>query len=810
MKGYIVYLTYRIVDDLPYIYLFGRLENNESFLAKTSFAPYFFIKRSDKGKAEQFNNAVFEESVLANFDGAKLIKVIVRKPGDVPDIKKSFEEGGIVCYEADIRFTQRFLFDNNIFGSIDITGKYQPGDKVDREYEEPKISAARHSKDSVRLKTLSIDIETNYDATEILSIALYSEKEPDEKREAVGEVEGFLGPGDVERPDGLESVEMSNKARKAEKETEVLLVSKGWQGKLRNTTIFETEKEMLLFFKERLAAIDPDIITGWNVVDFDLNVLSRRFKHNKIRFDLGRTEWESRVMIQHSFFKESSAELPGRVVLDGISLLKLSFIDLPNYKLDTAAEFFLNERKIQIENIREEAKRLISTDPQKLADYNLKDAELAYKIVMKKRLIDLTLNKALITGMPIDRVKGSVAALDSLYIRKARARGFVVPSTNFSDRGERVKGAFVMTPRPGVYDNVAVLDFKSLYPSIIRTYNIDPMTHDKKGTIIAPNDARFRTDDGVLPEIIEALGKERDKAKREDDAVRSNAIKIIMNSFYGVLANPMCRFYNLDMANAITSFGRTIVKETATIVEKMGYPVLYGDTDSVFIETKAKGLSEADSVAGVVARKINSHFDGVVRKKYSRRSHLVLEYEKLYKVFMLPRTRGAGFGAKKRYAGLKVEDGKEKMEITGMEFVRSDWTEIAKEFQLEMLEKVFHKKEVSSYIKAFIEEIRAGKHDNGLVYRKSIRKELENYVKTTPPHVKAARLLPRLDSNIIEYYMTLNGPVPVQLMQDRSLKLDYDHYIDKQIRPIAETILNLFGKSFDDIMAGKQKRLFEY
>jgi DNA polymerase-2 len=162
--------------------------------------------------------------------------------------------------------------------------------------------------------------------------------------------------------------------------------------------------------------------------------------------------------------------------------------------------------------------------------------------------------------------------------------------------------------------------------------------------------------------------------------------------------------------------------------------------------------------------------------------------------------------AKKRYAGLKEVNGKEELEIVGLEAIRGDWTDAAKEFQIELLNKLFHNEQVETFIKTYVKKIREGKMNEKLVYKKSIRKSLEEYTKTTPPHVKAARQLDHLDSNLVEYYITTEGPEPIQKLKH---KIDYEHYIEKQIRPIANQILSLFNKDFNDLaQKSKQTTLF--
>ena len=203
---------------------------------------------------------------------------------------------------------------------------------------------------------------------------------------------------------------------------------------------------------------------------------------------------------------------------------------------------------------------------------------------------------------------------------------------------------------------------------------------------------------------------------------------------------------------------------------------------------------------------INEFYKKMIKAKYKRESFLELQFDKHFLSLMIPSLRGEDRGAKKRYAGLVEKDGKESVEIVGLEAIRGDWTESAREFQRELLDKVFHKEEVAEFIRKYVKKLQEGKLDSKLVYRKSIRKNLAEYTKTTPPHVKAARKMDKLEGNVIEYYITLDGPEPIQKIKH---KIDYEHYIEKQIKPIANQILSLFGKNFDDLIkSSKQTKLF--
>ncbi|NQU98047.1 DNA polymerase II [Candidatus Woesearchaeota archaeon] len=766
MKGYVVYPTYRIVDEKAYVHLFGRLENGESFQTINYFRPYFYIKEKNLKKALKTVNFEYEKTTLKNFGGKKVIKVILDVPRKVPELRKKLEDKEIECFEADIRFAYRFMMDKDFKGTLEINGDFKKGELVNRIYEEPELKPVEWEPE---LKVLSIDIETDRHARELYSISMHTEN--------------------------------FSKA--------IIISDKN----LKNAISVKNESQLLEKFREKLLELDPDIITGWNVIDFDLIKLEEKFRQYGMDFKLGRDDVKCFIRKQESFFRDSSANFPGRMVLDGIHLLKTSFIRLQDYKLDTAASEFLGEKKlIGAQNKGAEIEDAFKNNPQKLANYNLKDSELVTGILDKTGVLGLTLQRSLLTGIQLDRVKGSISAFDSLYLRDLRKKGYVAPSAKFGNREERIKGGYVMKPKPGIYDYVIVCDFKSLYPSIIRTFNIDPFTYVKDGKgknlIKAPNGACFRREHGILSDMIQHLWDARDVIKKKKDATGSYAIKVVMNSMFGVMANPVFRFHSIDMANAITYFAQHFIKLAAKKIEEMGYEVIYGDTDSVFVNLNVKNEKEADKIGLDIQNKMNEFFAKHIDKEYDVKSFLELEFEKIYKRFLMPKARGSEEGSKKRYAGLIVKDSKEKMDFVGLEFVRRDWTELAKKFQLELLDKIFHKKEVAKYVKKFVDDLKKGKHNELLIYRKAIRKSLDAYVKTTPPHVKAARMLKELKSNIIEYVMTVNGPEPLELQKSR---IDYEHYIEKQIKPLADTVLSFFDTNFDDIIKNSsQKTLFGY
>jgi DNA polymerase-2 len=398
----------------------------------------------------------------------------------------------------------------------------------------------------------------------------------------------------------------------------------------------------------------------------------------------------------------------------------------------------------------------------------------------------------------------------------------------------------VLDSRPGIHPYVLVLDFKSLYPSVIRTFGIDPMAFagagdEREGHVRSPNGALFRRDDAILPVIIAELMERRDRAKREGDRSTSTALKLLMNSFYGVLGTASCRFAHPAIANAITSFGGEILRRTKREIEEMGYEVLYGDTDSVFVLSRAGGVRGAREVGESIRERVNASLSGWAREEYGRESHLELELERVYRRLFLPHVRGGTEGSKKRYAGLaETEEGTELV-LVGLEAVRRDWPEAGKEFQRELLRLVFAGGDAAGYVRSFVRRLRSGDLDAGLVYRKVLRKDPDEYVRAQPPHVRAARAAGKGKGSVVRYVVTRAGPTPVPPegpsggwdSDDRlsaagppaggsdpkhplSADLDYDHYVRKVLEPIADAVLPFLGMRFAEISGDDpQLKLFD-
>lgn len=786
VRGYVIHPTYITQGDprKPTVTLYARLEDGRSAIIKADAKPFFYIHKSDAQKAagllKDFT-VEFEDVHLQSFERKTVIKITADIPASVPKIREKLEKEDIPCLEADVRFSYRFMMDKDILSVFELEGKESKpseNEHVDVIFENPDIKGT----DSYvpTLSTLSFDIESNKHDGEILSLSM----------------------------SGM---------HKGKLREEMLILS---EEKVKGAKNFAKEGDLITEFCNIIIDWDPDVILGWNVVDFDLQLLQHRAKLHKVSLPIGRNSSEMKLRIESSYFRQSQANITGRIVIDGIHALRDNYIKLPDYKLATAAREFTDHKKL-IETTGkekyEEIMRLYHEDKPNLLKYNLEDARLVNEILDKSGVFKLTIKRSLLTGMPLDRVTASIASVDSLYLRELHQRGFVANSVINRRRDNEGVGGFVMKSKPGIYDYVIVCDFKSLYPSIMRTFNIDPLMFvdepsqkDKKELIESPNGAHFRRDMGIIPGLIQSFWDEREAARKKGDELARYAIKIQMNSMYGVLASPNSRYFNRQVGNSITGFAQFFIKMTAEKVREMSYEVIYGDTDSLFINLDVDDYEQSQKLGKQIQDDMNKMLKEYIKERYQLDSFLELEFEKTFIRFVMPKVRGSDAGAKKRYAGLvRKEDGTEKISYTGLEMVRRDWTDLAKEFQGELYRRVFAKEEVAEYVRDFIKDLKEGVFDDKLVYRKALRKGVDEYTKTTPPHVKAAmKLESEIENNLIEYVITTDGPEPVQNIQH---SLDYDHYIDKQLKPIADSLLAFYGTSFEDQMKGtSQASLFDF
>ena len=781
----------------------------------------FFIRQTDRSLVQGLLPVAhafrIEPLSLKNSHGEWVCGVYCQQQKKLRELGNILNKHNIVFWEGDIRPVERFLMERFITSSLSIapiTIKSQP-------------NYCRIISDKVRpvdyqptLNVVSLDIETSMDASDLYSIAVYA-----------SDLSLVFMVGEPQT-NGVEKKPLHTNA-------EPLVIQ--W---------CDTAKACLQQFLLWVERYDPDILIGWHVVQFDCWVLTQLCHRWQVPFTLGRAKqiphWrEDRGEGQGHFQavadndkntvnrsrndapivdgKRRYVTIPGRMILDGIELLRTAFYHFDSFSLQFVANELLGESKlIDHDNRGQAISDLFQHNKQALARYNLQDCQLVWDIFEKVKLLDFAKARSRLTGLPLDKMGGSVASFEYAYLPKLHRKGYVAPNLGELTSDIVSPGGYVMQSLPGLYRHVLVLDFKSLYPSIIRTFAIDPYafwlaSHQRLSSdhvVEGYNGAMFAREHAILPDIIKQLWQERDDAKAKSDQPLSQAIKIIMNSFYGVLGSTGCRFFDPRVCSSITLRGHDIIQQSQQWIERQGHQVIYGDTDSLFVwlgETfaeKPNANVEAQHVGQRLASALNKWWEKKLQKDYQIDSALEVEFETHYQDFFMPTIRGSEAGSKKRYAGLVTHYSEQQVTdielvFKGLEAVRSDWTPLAKKFQQQLYLMIFQQQPYQQYIIEIVQRLINGDSDHELIYSKRLRRRVSDYEKSTPPHIKAAKKIQQYAGvtlargGRIDYVITMNGPEPVEY---RKSMIDYQHYMDKQLRPIADSILCFVGDSFEAIV----------
>lgn len=710
---------------------------------------------------------------------------------------QSFEGQRLSCLagsqqgmELPISASDEFLLFQGIKGSLEIRGRDRPGRRVDRVFLDPQIHPSSRPPKAV---WMSLDIETDKAGSVVATSLVQGERE----------LVLFLGPSlDL---DYVES--------------------------------FKDERHLLEALSQRIQEWDPDIITGWNILDFDFPLLWKRYQAQHIPMDFGRAEDEL-CQMKTLASGQNKLIIPGRQALDAMRVVRGSGRSFDDMRLETVAQEVLGRGKLVSElglDKVAELERLRRQEPESFCAYSLEDSRLVLELLDALGLDHLTLARAQVTGSSLELAWTSIPTFERIYGMELIKRNILPPARDPDAEVSGAAGGTVLEPVPGYFDNVLVFDFRSLYPSIMRTFNIDPLSWARaprpfqehfpqalenprgpgsaiisaggrgsedpaqidpgqphsKGLpyIYAPNAARFSRETGILPELLDGYFAARQEALDQGDEIAAHVYKILMNSFYGVLGSPGCIYGRSDLAGAITSFGRMCLLFARDFFRQKGISVLYGDTDSVFIYQAGKDIS---GLGPGLMHELNAELSRQIDLVYGVESRIQIRFEKAYARFLLPRLRSADpeelvRGRAKGYAGLEARTG--ELEVKGMESVRSDYTPLAREFQLEVLSRLFSgqkPEELGEYIRGLVMRLKDGQLDEKLVFRKRLRRAAEEYRKSVPPQVRAARLLGwTRERGTLSYVMTLAGPEPLQKLRS---KPDYRYYVDQQLSPIWNSI----------------------
>ncbi|MEM0027487.1 MAG: DNA polymerase II [Ignisphaera sp.] len=789
---YVLDASYEVVGSEPHIVIWGIDDDgNRVLLRDRRFRPYFYaiiddsyldkldiikssVKRLSKPKSPVTSIDVVEKRFMGR--PVKALRIETTIPEFVRDYRSEVARilGVRMVVEADIRFSLRYLIDNDIypctwhrFRVVEKTRSQEY--RVDKEYEVLEVLERDESRlMPPKLKVLALDIEV-------------------------------YNPRGAPKPDRDPVIIISL----MNSDNEVLLLQA--QGR--------DDRRLIQEFIEYVNRYDPDIVVGYNSSNFDLPYLVERARKLGMRLDISR-----RRGVEPSKSVYGHVSIPGRLHVDLYDYAE-EIAEIKVKSLDEVAEYFGVMKKSERRNVPwyeiykywdDENLRSV------LLEYARDDVVSTYGIAEK--ILPFAMQLSSITGLPLDQV-GSASVgfrLEWFLLRIARIRGELAPN-RVEKEYEPYRGAIVLEPKKGVHENICVLDFSAMYPSIMMKYNIGPDTlvlgEECNNCFEAPetgykfskqSEAFFKTALNILVnarksvrELMKKLPVESPEYRILD--ARQRALKVLANACYGYMAWTGARWYCKECAEAVADFGRETIKKAIAFAKELGLEVIYGDTDSLFVKYNKDFVEK---------------FIEVVEKELG----LEIKIDKIYqRVFFTE--------AKKRYIGL-TEDG--RIDVVGFEAVRGDWAEIAKEMQervAEIILKTMDHRKAIEFVKDEIEKIRKLASQNAIdiqkfVIWKTITKPINEY-EVEAPHVTAAKHLIKSGYSVevgdkIGYVIVKGtGKIsdrakPYMIVDARDLDIDY--YIEHQIIPAVLRILEYFGVSEKHLKSiGRAgKSLFDY
>ncbi|HLD79169.1 MAG TPA: DNA-directed DNA polymerase [Candidatus Nanoarchaeia archaeon] len=801
---------YKVEEGKTFFYFYGRTKEGQRVAVKHHYQPFFYAAATGIDPAK-FEEKVLTLSLKAGIEPAQVIglekveknllgkkqefyKVYANYPKAVPLLAREIQGWGVSCYEKDILYVHRYLRDYNI---IPLQQVIATGNFVQNQWMRvPVFVAEKVEQRKVETipdwRILALDLET-YSATSeidfqnnpILMAGLYG-VEKDGK-----EFQKVITWKDAHFPEYVEVV--------------------------------EDEAALLRRVKELILSYNPDILTGYFTDGFDFPYLQARAQKHRIHFDIG-VDYSSFIVTQAGF-GEKESKVKGYLHLDMLKFIRNIFgknLDVETYSLDAVSRELLGHKKHEVD--LDKLSFIWDHEPEKLAAfcaYNLHDSLLAYKLCAK--LLPDMMEFTAIVGLPtfdVTRMRFS-KLVESYILKRAREFGIVAPNkpenTEISRRMEEsIQGAFVYEPTPGLYEDIVVFDFRSLYPTIISAHNLGPeglkclCCADKPENLVPGKEEYWfcSREKKFLPSILEQLTSRRGEIKRQIKEAkqkhentslldaRSNSLKVLANSFYGYLGFYAARWYSLESAASTTAYARNYITTTIAKAQGKGFKVVYADTDSCFLLLDSKTMDDAMKFM----EEINETLPG----------QMELELEGHYPRGIFVGLKGIDqrlVGAKKKYALLR-KDG--SLKITGFETVRRNWSPLSKEVQKKVLGLVLQEKvqEALKYVKDTIKELRGGKVSfDRLVLKTQITRELSSY-SSYAPHVKVAQEMKErgevVEAGTIIPFIIVKGK---GLVRDRAKipadavagEYDAEYYVDHQLIPAVASIFAALGYKEEEV-----------
>jgi DNA polymerase, archaea type len=819
MELQILDCDYVLVNNKPIIRIFCKNANGDSVCVfYDKFFPYFYLhgKESDYPKAMEtlkkkyptLSFEIVEKFLPVGYQpSVKVLKIIGTEPGITPEIKETAKPFG-TPYEADILFKYRFMADHDLRGMswINVEGKPTKTSTVKCKAIMAESITPIEILKNAPFRYLSLDIECL----------------PEEARIPVPEKDKIIAVSLAFSP-----------AYKGKDHMVILAKHASANG---NVISCSDEKEMLEKMKNVIDDYDPDIIGGYNINNFDIPFILKRMEIHKVPRDLGKSE---KMTMTRKLQQTNITSISGRVIVDAFEIIKRDpWVKFKRYDLDTVSKEMLGIGKLEMPGNPLERMREMwnNRDAHDLIEYSKRDAELVLRLIIEKRLLDKFFEVAKVCGLLMqDCLGGQSQRHEFRLIKEFYKRNYMMPCKP-DDVGDRVKdhnlkGAFVLEPEVGFHEWIICLDFTSMYPSLIRAFNICTTTFLMNGEsadhVVTAYGTKFVKPEvfkGFLPSLVNEMLSARVAVKKQMELetdtenkrilkAKNLALKDLSNSLYGYTGYTRSRLYVMDIANTITALGRDTIAKTKDLIEN-NYPVkvIYADTDSVFIKVKTpiNSLDEAEQLGRTISKFVSGNLTG-----------MDLKFEKVYKTFLIE--------AKKRYAGWAFEKERDKwvdrIDMKGIETVRRDWCLLVSQTMLDVLNIILKEKDVkkaSRHVRSVIGDLAGGKVPlEKLAVIKGITKSLESY-DGVQPHIELAKKIAQRDKTKslvgerLEYVIVRGNQLvskraeDPEFVKEKHLEIDSDYYVHNQLLPPLERIFEVCGVSHSELLEGmKQKNLMD-
>ncbi len=754
--------SYTVDEDEPVIEIYGKAKDGRSVTALVrGFRPYLYGIEVPKALEDQFKEdpeVLSMEHRMLLYRGRDIdaLKISIKSPWKISDYRNRLKRGGCDSLASDIPYNHRYVYDVDMGSCIRVSGE-----PVDKGYL-TDITLEMSSFENIDsfdpgLRILSFDIENSVDHDFLLCICA--------------------------------TVWDKGEMRECE-------------------PIYGSEKDIINGFADLIRKEDPDVITGYNIDNYDIRKIEERAKVNRMKDAMpwGRDGGQPKLRSERFW------RVKGRIICDAWWAARKE-IHPKQETLNAVSMELFGESKLDVDPRHMDAEW--KNDREKVLEYCTKDAELAMRILLEVDTLRKGMDLAAVSKLSIEDVltSGSSQLADSLLIRAADRANVAVPQMGRRIRdGDQIEGGYVHDIKPGLYHWVCVLDFKSMYPSTIIAKNICFTTLSPAGTIVAPSGTAFLSKDvrlGLLSKILQDLMDQRDSIKKRMKQASDEhekhyldglqaAVKVLMNTFYGVFASSFYRFTDKSIGAAITSFARANVKGIIGDLQSEGHNVVYSDTDSVFVQSPGSTLEESVD------------FGTRMADKYSRDGG-TLEFEKILEPLFT-------HGKKKRYVGRIVWPVKqEELLVRGYESRRTDSFDLQNRLQTDMFDCILDERneDALALARKTIQDSIAGRVDMSELVISKTCKGLDAYENPERmANVQAAKKLMELGYDFVpgmkvSWIVTDAKSTPMKVEPWVSGKPfdgrpDYRYYAER-LSKMAGMVTDVFGWGEKDLMLGSQQ-----